>query len=60
MKTLTIPEIKNALRESLLKRKAFYLTGGRGSGKSTMLSETFKEVLEELAIEKARENGKTY
>lgn len=58
--TLKIPEIKNALRESLLKRKAFYLIGGRGSGKSTMLAETFKEVLEELEKEKARKYGKTY
>lgn len=49
--TLTIPEIKSALRESLLKRKAFYLIGGRGSGKSTMLAEAFKEVLEEVKKE---------
>ena len=46
--TLAIPEIKNALRENLQKRKAFYLIGGRCSGKSTMLAKTFKEFLEEF------------
>lgn len=54
--TLTIPEIKNALRENLQQRKAFYLNRGRRAGLQT----SFKDVLKELANEKARNYDKTY
>lgn len=54
--TLTIPEIKNALRENLQKRKAFYLNRGRRAGLQT----NFKDVLKELANEKARTYGRNY
>lgn len=53
---LTIPEIKNALRESLEQRKAFYFNCGRGSSKNTMLARTFEDVLNELAKERKYAN----
>lgn len=57
-----ITEIKNTLKQALRdpKHKAFYFSGGRCCGKSTLIAQTFKEVIEELVIEKARENAKTY
>ena len=55
---MQISEIKHTLKDALRNpnRKAFYFYGGRGSGKSTAITETFEEVMKELAEEKRRQN----
>jgi len=53
-KCMTIPEIKNFLKDSFRNNRKFFIYGGRGSGKSTLLAQTFKEVLDELEAENRR------
>lgn len=54
MKLVTFPDLKHTLKDALRNpnRKAFYFQSGRAYGKTTLFTETFQEVLEELAKER--------